>query len=115
MKFTVPTVANGKVCIGTRGSDSTNGGIGELDVYALKPNWGSIFSLDKSFPLEYSILRYTSIWSAAAKLPLFCFGQFWRTESVIVQAPRQNRISIPVVMLTTKLFRINTCIDLPKC
>jgi len=38
VKFTVPTVANGKVYIGTRGSDSTNGGIGELDVYGLKPN-----------------------------------------------------------------------------
>ena len=38
VKFTVPTVANGKVYIGTRGSDSTNGGAGELDVYGLKPN-----------------------------------------------------------------------------
>jgi chitodextrinase len=38
VKFTVPTVANGKVYIGTRGSDTTNGGIGELDVYGLKPN-----------------------------------------------------------------------------
>jgi len=38
VKFTVPTVANGKVYIGTRGSDLTNGGIGELDVYGLKPN-----------------------------------------------------------------------------
>jgi len=38
VKFTVPTVANGKVYIGTRGTDSTNGGAGELDVYGLKPN-----------------------------------------------------------------------------
>jgi hypothetical protein len=38
VKFTVPTVANGKVYIGTRGSDTTNGGAGELDVYGLKPN-----------------------------------------------------------------------------
>jgi chitodextrinase len=38
VKFTVPTVANGKVYIGTRGNDSTNGGVGELDVYGLKPN-----------------------------------------------------------------------------
>jgi chitodextrinase len=38
VKFTVATVANGKVYIGTRGSDTTNGGIGELDVYGLKPN-----------------------------------------------------------------------------
>jgi len=38
VKFTVPTVANGKVYIGTRGNDTTNGGAGELDVYGLKPN-----------------------------------------------------------------------------
>lgn len=38
VKFTVPTVANGKVYIGTRGSDTGGGGVGELDVYGLKPN-----------------------------------------------------------------------------
>ena len=37
VKFTVPTVANGKVYIGTRGSSTTGGGVGELDVYGLKP------------------------------------------------------------------------------
>ncbi len=41
VKFTVPTVANGKVYIGTRGSDDTLGNgstFGELDVYGLLPN-----------------------------------------------------------------------------
>jgi hypothetical protein len=41
VKFTVPTVTNGKVYIGTRGNDNgagTSTVLGELDVYALKPN-----------------------------------------------------------------------------
>jgi chitodextrinase len=41
VKFTVPTVANGKVYIGTRGNDNTSGSgtvFGELDVYGLLPN-----------------------------------------------------------------------------
>jgi hypothetical protein len=41
VKFAVPTVANGKVYIGTRGNDNgagTSSVLGELDVYGLKPN-----------------------------------------------------------------------------
>jgi hypothetical protein len=41
VKFTVPTVANGKVYLGTRGNDTTTGSgsvLGQVDVYGLLPN-----------------------------------------------------------------------------
>ena len=36
MKFAVPTLAKGKVYLGTRGNDSTV--LGELEIYGLLPN-----------------------------------------------------------------------------
>src|SRR6202041_315248 len=52
VKFTVPTVANGKVYVGTRGNDKTLGAgtvFGEVVGYGLKPN------------KPYSVVRKASI------------------------------------------------------
>jgi hypothetical protein len=38
VKFTVPSVVNGKVYVGTRGSDTGSGGAGELEIYGLLQN-----------------------------------------------------------------------------
>jgi hypothetical protein len=38
VKFTVPSVANGKVYVGTRGADTGAGGSGELEIYGLLQN-----------------------------------------------------------------------------